>query len=284
MKYPQVKNKSVLITGCSSGIGLATAELLKTNGWNVIPTARKTTDLDMLRAKGFEPIQCDVANPESVETAAQHTLKMFDGTIGALINNAGIAQMGAVEDLSREALTRQFEVNFFGAHDLTTRFLPVFRNQGWGRIVNVSSVYGRVVAPMVGAYCASKYAMEALSDAMRIELRACGIAVSLIEPGPIITEFRNNAARHSLENLDVEKGRFGKKYQRKLNHVQKKAPKQDYFSKPPEAVAKKILHALESNRPHIRYCVTIPAHLSAVLRRILPSSWMDAILAKSART
>jgi len=283
MKYPHIAEKKVLITGCSSGIGLATAERLKRNGWQVIPTARKQEDLDMLSELGFQPLACDVADPESVEEMAHKALEMLGGTIGALVNNAGIAQMGAIEDLTRAALTRQFEVNVFGAQDLSNRIIPTMQAQGWGRIVNVSSVYGRVVAPMVGAYCASKYAMEALSDAMRIELRSCGIAVILIEPGPIVTEFRKNAAEHSLQNLDIEKGRYGDKYRRKLNKAKAK-PKAPPFSLPPDAVAKKIEQALTANSPGSRYYVTLPAHAASVLRRILPTSLLDRVLAKSART
>lgn len=283
MKYPSVQSRTVLVTGCSSGIGLATALYLKNNGWQVFPTARKDADLAMLQEEGFTAIACDVADPPSVEKAVEATLAASSGQLGAVVNNAGIAQMGAVEDLSREALVRQFETNVFGPHELTHKLIPVFRSQGWGRIVNVSSVYGLIAAPMFGAYCASKYAMEALSDAMRIELRACGVAVSLIEPGPILTAFRKNAANHSTRNLDLSAGRYAQKYERKLSNVDQQMDTPKPFSKPPEAVARKILHAVESNRPRIRYTVTFPAQMAAILRRVLPPTWLDALLAKSAR-
>jgi short-subunit dehydrogenase len=174
-------------------------------------------------------------------------------------------------------------VNVFGAQDLTNRLIPLFREQGFGRIVNVSSVYGLVTAPLVGNYCASKYAMEAFSDAMRLELRRAGIAVSLIEPGHIVTAFRRNAARISQDRLDFEKGIFGKKYARKFKKVVETDQKGNRFAKPPEAVAAKICHALESKRPRIRYYVTLPAHLAAFMRRFTPTSLVDRILQNSAK-
>ena len=176
MKAPVVHVKNVLVTGCSSGIGLATARVLRGRGWNVIPTARKREDLDALRADGFTPVELDVADAESVKRAAARALEIFGGRIGGVVNNAGFGQAGAVEDLSREVLRYQFEVNFFGAHDLTNRFIPIFRKQGWGRIVNISSVLGRVVIPFYGSYCATKFAMEALSDALRVELCDSGVS------------------------------------------------------------------------------------------------------------
>lgn len=274
--------RRVLVTGCSSGIGRATAEVLRARGWQVYPTARRLEDLEQLRLAGFQPVKLDVADPASVEEAVDDALELSEGRLGAVVNNAGVAQFGAVEDLTREAVRRQFEVNTFGALDLTNRLIPHFREQGRGRIVNVSSVYGRVTAPMVGCYCASKYAMEAFSDAMRIELRAEGIAVSLIEPGPIFSAFRTNSADHSVEAIDMHAGRFETRYQRRMAKA-KAGQRKDLFTKPPEAVAAKIAHALESAHPQSRYCVTIPAYLGAFLRRFAPDSLLDRMLVKSAR-
>jgi NAD(P)-dependent dehydrogenase (short-subunit alcohol dehydrogenase family) len=237
----------------------------------------------MLRADGFDPISLDVADPGSVADAVRVALGLCGGRLGGLVNNAGYAQFGAVEDLSREALRRQFETNVFGMQELTNLLTPTFREQGWGRIVNVSSVYGRIAAPLVGAYCASKYAMEALSDSMRIELRGSGVAVSLIEPGPIVTEFRRNAASRSADHLALEQGRFGQKYARSFRRAQEKGNEPKPFSAPPEAVAKRVLHALSSPRPRRRYCVTLPAYAVAVARRVAPDALLDALLAKSAR-
>jgi short-subunit dehydrogenase len=209
-------------------------------------------------------------------------LSLSDGKLGGLVNNAGVAQFGAVEDLTRDAVRRQFEINTFGALEVSNRLIPHFRSCGKGRIVNVSSVYGRVTAPMVGCYCASKYAMEAFSDAMRIELKTEGIAVSLIEPGPIYSDFRTKSADHSIAAIDMHGGRYEARYERRMRKA-KAGQKKDFFTRPPEAVAVKIAHALESGRPRSRYCVTIPAYLGAFLRRFAPDSLLDRLLTKSAR-
>jgi NAD(P)-dependent dehydrogenase (short-subunit alcohol dehydrogenase family) len=279
--YPHVR-RCVLVTGCSSGIGLATAEVLQYRGWHVIPTARHDTDLAMLAEKGFKPVRLDLADTASVEACAREAIALSEGGIGALVNNAGVAQYGAVEDLTRAALERQFAVNTIGVQDLTNRLIPHFREHGKGRIVNVSSVYGRVTAPMVGAYCASKYAMEALSDAMRVELRPENIAVVLIEPGPILSAFRNKSADHSTANIDMEQGRYGERYRCRMERA-KQPQRKDFFTKPPETVAVKIARALEAKRPGSRYCVTVPAYAGAFLRRFAPDILLDRLLANSAR-
>lgn len=284
MRHPPVGAKTVLVTGCSSGIGQATARVLAEEGWKVLPTARSDGDLEELRAEGFDPIRLDLGDSASVTEAARMALELAGGTLGALVNNAGYAQLGAVEDLSRAALRRQFEANVFGMQELTNLLIPTFRRQGFGRIVNVSSVYGRISAPLVGAYAASKYAMEALSDSMRVELRGSGVAVSLIEPGPIVTKFRRNAASQSADHLAPGEGRYGEKYARKLRSGQEgEGDKPKPFSAPPEAVAKRILHALTSSRPKRRYCVTLPAYLVAAARRLAPDALVDALQANSAR-
>lgn len=283
MRYPLVTAKTVLVTGCSSGIGLATSLHLREHGWSVLPTARRSEDLDMLAQLGFAPIELDLGDETSVADAASAALDRCHGALGALVNNAGFAQYGAVEDLSREALRRQFEVNVFGMQQLTNHLVPPLRDQGRGRIVNVSSVYGRVSAPMVGAYCASKYAMEALADAMRVELRGSGIALSLIEPGPIETEFRRNAAAQSRASLESHAGRFAARYESSFRRAQETTHRKKPFSAPPEAVAAKIRHALTSARPRRRYCVTVPAYLGAFVRRFAPDALLDLLLKNSAR-
>jgi NAD(P)-dependent dehydrogenase (short-subunit alcohol dehydrogenase family) len=275
MKRPKIEEKKVLVTGCSSGIGLATARVLRARGWQVVPTARKDEDLAMLRADGFTPVRLDVADEKSVSAAAAEALKFFDGKIGALVNNAGFGQAGAVEDLTRDTLVYQMNVNFIGAHDLTTRFIPVMRRQGWGRIVNVSSVLGKIVNPMYGSYSASKYAMEALSDAMRVELWTSGIGVILIEPGPIVSEFRRNAAEHAQSSLDLKNAVFGGYYEKEIQRRIRQQKKPDLFTLAPEAVAEKILHALESPSPKRRYRVTIPAYLGTWAARFVPDCILD---------
>lgn len=277
MKRPAVKTKNVLVTGCSTGIGLATARLLRERGWNVIPTARKDEDLAKLRAEGFTPVRLDVTDEASVTAAVAETMKLFGGVIGALVNNAGYGQAAAAEDHTRATLDLQMNTNFIGPHDLTTRFIPAMRRQGWGRIVNVSSVLGFITIPFYGAYCASKYAMEALTDAMRLELTHSGIGVSLIEPGPIETNFRPTAAAQTTATM-IGKGRhFEKFYERELQRRATGDKKPNPFTLPPESCAAKILHALESARPKPRYRVTIPTYFSLFATRFLPACILDAV-------
>ena len=197
MKKAPVKIKTVLVTGCSSGIGLATARLLRDRGWQVAPTARKTADLDMLRAEGFDPIALDVTDSASIADAASAVLARFGGQLGAIVNNAGFGLTSAIEDAPRAMLRDVFEVNVFGLQELTARFIPLFRKQGYGRIVNVSSVLGELSLPFAGVYSASKFAVEALSDALRRELFDSGIAVSVVQPGPIETRFSENLAHRT---------------------------------------------------------------------------------------
>jgi len=281
MRRPVVRNRTVLVTGCSSGIGKATADHLRESGWRVLATARSDEDLDELKARGFDALQLDLADGVSVGNCAQRTLSLAAEGLGGMVNNAGFAQPGAVEDLSRDALRRQFEVNVIGLQDLTNRLVPTLRDQGWGRIVNVSSVYGRIVAPLVGAYCGSKFALEALSDALRIELWDSGVGVSLIEPGAIISDFRRNAATVAQESLDAAGSEFGDTYERKIVRKKDKEQKESFFCRPPEAVAVKILHALESSRPRRRYGVTPAAGVVAVMRRIAPDALLDLLLRRS---
>ena len=189
-RYPAVADKVAVVTGASTGIGRATARLLKSRGWRVFPTARSRTDLDLLRGEGFQPVELDLADSDSVEYAAKEVLELAQGAVGAVVNNAGYGQPGALEDLSRAALRKQFETNVIGTLDFTNRFIPVLRTQKSGRIVLVSSVVGRVAVPFLGAYSASKFALEAIGDGLRMELGPAGISVSLVEPGPIKTCFR----------------------------------------------------------------------------------------------
>ncbi len=278
MAFPPVQSKTVLVTGCSTGIGWATAHVLRAAGWQVFPTARKAADLEKLRAAGFTPVTLDIASGESVRAAAAGTLQLTGGKLGALVNNAGYGQPGALEDLSRAALREQFETNVVGLQDLTNQFIPLFRQQGWGRIINVSSVVGRLPLPLMGAYCASKYALEALSDCLRLELRGSGVAVSIVEPGPIKTDFRPNAAAAGWKHLaDLKHSRFAGYYRR--NAEEPHRPKtRDRFELPPEAVSEKILHAMVADNPRTRYPVTLVAWAGAALRRVAPDALMDQLL------
>ena len=280
MRIPAVQSRTVLITGCSSGIGAATAEALRAAGWRVFPTARAAGDLDALRAQGFEPIALDLADPASVDAAAAAVLAPTDGALGALVNNAGYCQAGALEDVSRAALRAQFETNVFGLHQLTRALLPAFRRQGCGRIVHVGSVLGRLATPMVGSYCASKFAVEALADALRIELRGSGIWVALVEPGAILSRFRKNAAEALDRSVDRAQSGFGDVYAHEIERRRRQIKKPDLFTRPPEEVARKIRHALESPRPKRRYGVTLAAPLADLAARFIPQAWTDPVLAR----
>ena len=280
MSIPPVQARTVLVTGCSSGIGAATALFLREAGWQVLPTARKPDDLDALRAQGFVPVALDVADGASVESAVREVRERTGDRLGALVSNAGFCQAGAMEDVSRDALRAQFETNVFGAHQLTCALVPVFRRQGFGRIVNVGSILGRMSAPMLGAYCASKFALEALSDALRIELRNTGVWVALVEPGAILSRFRRNAAEALDRTVDRSRSGFGDVYAHEIERRRRQVKKQDLFTRPPEEVARKILHALESPRPRRRYRVTLPAHLAEFAARFIPQAWTDPLLAR----
>ncbi len=282
MKLPLVQHKTVLITGCSTGIGATTALILKERGWQVIPTARKEEDLESLTRVGFQPVKMDMADPDSVAAGCKAALDQTNGQLSALVNNAGFGQSGALEDLSREHIRYQFEVNVFGLQDLTNRLIPTFRQQGYGRIVHISSVVGRLSVPFLGTYSASKFAVEALADAQRVEMHGSGVGVILVEPGPIITEFRRNAARRAAETLKLNDSPNGQLYREELDRraAQQKSP--NWINKSPEDVADKIVHALESPRPKRRYAITIPAYAGEFLRRFVPVPIIDGLLARKA--
>jgi len=283
MKLPLVEAKSVLITGCSTGIGAAAARLLRDRGWLVIPTARKAEDLDRLRQEGFEPIAMDMADGDSVAAGADAALHRCGGRLGALINNAGFGQSGALEDLRREHLEYQFQTNVFGLQDLTNRLVPTFRQQGYGRIVHISSVVGRLSIPFLGCYSASKFAVEALADAQRVELSGSGVGVILVEPGPIITEFRRTASKRALETLDADDSIHGTLYKTEIKARVERQKQPDWINKSPEDVARIIIHAIESKRPKRRYLITIPAYAGEWIRRYVPVAVVDALFARKLR-
>ena len=272
-------DKSILITGCSSGIGLCVAEGLKTRGYRVFATARKETDARRLRADGFESLRLDLTDSDSITAAVDEILARTDGTLDALFNNGAYGQPGAVEDLSRDALRAQFETNLFGSHELTNQILPVMRRQGHGRIIQNSSVLGFVALRYRGAYNASKYALEGLSDTLRLELAGTDIHVSLIEPGPVSSRFRENAFKAYQENIDPDNSVHRDKYLAMEVRLKTEGPAVP-FTLPPEAVLKKVIHALESRRPRARYYVTFPTYLFGFLKRVLSDRLLDRILYK----
>jgi len=277
MRYPDVVHKNAIVTGCSTGIGLATAQRLRDCGWNVIATARKAEDLAMLEREGFRAVPFDAGDPRSTEHAASEILSIFQGHIGALVNNAGFGQVGAMEDLTRSLMDYQFQVNVIGLQDLTNRLIPAMRRDGCGRIVNISSVLGRITIPYLGIYSASKFALEAMSDALRVELHGSGIGVSLIEPGPISTAFGENAARRAASTIQPDSTPHVNFYRKEVERRANLKQKPEIGTLPPEAVAEKIRHALESRHPERRYKVTILAYAGAMLARFAPDSLLDWI-------
>jgi NAD(P)-dependent dehydrogenase (short-subunit alcohol dehydrogenase family) len=277
-----ITTKSILITGCSSGIGHSVALGLKQRGWRVFATARREVDVANLRQEGLEALRLDLNDSYSIVAAIENVLAATGGTLDALFNNGAYGQPGAVEDLSRGVIRAQFETNLFGPLELTNRIIPVMRRQGHGRIIQCSSVLGLAAMPYRGAYNASKFAIEGLTDTLRLELQGTGIHVCLIEPGPITSQFRANAYAMFKRNIDRTHSAHRAYYEGVERRLAKKGPAQP-FTLSPEAVLEKVIHALESPRPKIRYYVTIPTYLFAILRRLLPYHWLDKVLLAASR-
>lgn len=269
----------MLITGCSSGIGLCVAQGLQQRGYRVFATARRHEDVERLSAEGLESLQLDLADSTSINKAVDEVLQRTGGTLYALFNNGAYGQAGAVEDLRRDVLRQQFETNLFGWHELTCRVLPVMRRQGYGRLIQNSSVLGIIALPFRGAYNASKFAVEGLTDTLRLELRETNIQISLIEPGPIESRFRANSFKAYQDNIDRDRSPFRDVYQAMEQRLQKQGPAVP-FTLPPEAVLKKVIHALESRRPKPRYYVTFPTYLFGYLKRVLSTRLLDKLLAR----
>lgn len=268
--------KPILITGCSSGIGHVAANALRERGYRVFASARKQADCDRLTSEGFESLRIDLDDSRSIRTGVELLLAQTGGRIYALFNNGAYGQPGAVEDLDRDALRAQFETNLFGWHELTRQLIPSMRRQGEGRIIQNSSVLGLVALPYRGAYNASKFALEGLSDTLRMELHGSGVHVSLIEPGPIESRFRANSLSMFEKYIDVANSVHRHNYQATLKRLRTKGAAVP-FTLPPEAVVRRLIHALESPRPRARYYVTLPTYLLGNLKRILSSRALDWI-------
>ena len=272
--------RSVLVTGCSSGIGRYVAEGLQARGYRVFASARRAGDLEELQRHGLEPVELHLDRPESVRAAASQVLAACDGALYGLFNNGAYGQPGAVEDLSWEVLEAQLRTNLLGWHELTRLLVPAMRRRGEGRIVQNSSVLGLVAMPYRGAYNCSKYALEGLTDTLRLELHGSGIHVSLIEPGPIESRFRANAHAKFIENIDAEASVHRDNYRAMIARLEHEGAT-TRFTLPPEAVLEKVIHALESPRPRARYAVTTPTHVFAFLRRLLSTAQLDWLLRKA---
>ena len=271
--------RSILITGCSSGIGLDAARGLQARGWRVFATCRQEADCERLRGEGLESFRLDYADEDSLAEAVAEVTARTGGRLDALFNNGAFACPGAVEDLPRGALRAIFEVNLFGSHDLTRRVIPLMRAAGQGRIINCSSVLGLVAAKWRGAYVATKFAMEGLTDVLRIEMRGTGIEVILIEPGPVTSNIRKNAIVHFERWIDWQGSARSAQYA-SLRHRLYESRGPDRFELPPSAVTAQLIRALESRRPKARYYVTLPTHLMGVLRRLLPVRALDWLIAR----
>lgn len=270
-------NKPILISGCSSGIGYVVAHALKQRGYRVFASARKAEDVERLAQEGLETVQLDLDDSTSIKQAVAQVLEATDGKLYGLFNNGAYGQPGAIEDLSRDVLRQQFETNLFGWLELTNLIIPTMRQQGAGRIIQNSSILGIINLPYRGAYNASKFALESLSDTLRMELHGSGVYVSLIEPGPITSKFRANAQAMYQKNIDREHSAHRDYYQ----GVDKRLNKQGDASShtlPPEAVLKRVIHALESSSPKARYPVTTPTYIATIASRLLPVSLMDKLL------
>lgn len=276
-----MSDKTILITGCSSGIGYDAAHGLKARGWRVFATCRKPEDCARLEAEGLESFPLDYSDEASIAAAVDETLRRTGGALDALFNNGAFASPGLAQDLPRGALRAIFETNLFGQADLTNRLLPVFQQQGHGRIVWNSSVLGLVALRARGAYVATKFAMEGLVDAYRIENRAHGIHHVLIEPGPVTSEIRRNAIPHFERWIDWRNSRDRRFYEELLMpRLYDRNTTPDGFELPASAVTAKLAHALESRKPRARYFVTTPTYMMNIARRVLPTRALDMFLRK----
>lgn len=273
--------KSILITGCSSGIGLDAAQTLRERGWRVFASCRKQADCDRLRAMGFDSPLIDYEDEATIDAGLAAVLQETGGTLDALFNNGAYAIPGAMEDVPSAALRAIFQANVFGWHHLTRAVIPVMRAQGHGRIVQCSSVLGLSVMKWRGAYSASKFALEGLTDTLRLEMRDTPIDVILIEPGPIDTKFRANAIAPFERWIDWEASARAEQYRKQLRkRLYEPKTKKDAFELPPSAVTQKLIHALEAPRPKPRYYVTTPTYIAGALRRLLPTRALDWVLSR----
>ncbi len=278
MAEPQ---KTILITGCASGIGYGVACDLRDRGWRVFASCRKAEDCERLKREGFSSPRIDYQDPQSIEDGLAEVLETTGGTLDALFNNGAYGLPGAVEDLPTDGLREIFEANVFGWHELTRRTIPVMRAQGHGRIIQNSSVLGLVPLNWRGAYVATKYALEGLTDTLRLEMHGSGIHVVLIEPGPITSKIRVNSIPHFERWIDWRASHHAAFYEATLiKRLYADTDKKDPFERAPDAVTRKVIHALESPRPRPRYYVTTPTHIMGTLKRLLPTRTLDWLIRK----
>ena len=276
-----MSEKSVLITGCSSGIGYDAAIGLRDRGWRVFASCRKPEDCARLQGEGFDSPLIDYEDETTITSGLAEVLAATGGTLNAVFNNGAYGVPGAVEDLPSGALRAIFQANLFGYHELTRQVIPVMRAQGHGRIVNCSSVLGLVAMRWRGAYNATKFAMEGLTDTLRIEMHDTPIDIILIEPGPITSKIRQNSIPHFEKWIDWETSPRADEYRTGLKKRLYEDRGKDQFELPASAVTKKLAHALEAPRPKPRYYVTTPTYIMGTLRRLLTTRGLDRILRKA---
>jgi NAD(P)-dependent dehydrogenase (short-subunit alcohol dehydrogenase family) len=274
--------RTILITGCSSGIGRCAALGMRERGWRVFATARRPEDISALGAAGVEPLYLDYADEASISAAAEEVLAATGGTLDALFNNGAYSQPGAIEDLPTHALREQFDANFFGWHELTRRMIPVMRRQGSGRIIMNSSILGFIALGFRAAYNCTKFAVEAYADTLRIELAGAGVHVAVIQPGPIRTNIGKTAARHARKNIDIENSIHRDFYRRRIASLERGGGN-TLGELGPEAVLNVLVHACESPRPRPRYRVTTPTKAMSLAVRLLPKRQLHALLLRATR-
>ena len=272
--------KTVLMTGCSSGIGYDAAHGMAARGWRVFATCRQEKDCARLRDEGLESFSLDYEKEDSLREAVAETLRRTGGTLDALYNNGAYAIPGAVEDLPRDALRAIYEANLFGYHDLTRLIIPIMRTQGHGRIVNCSSVLGFTPRKWRGAYVSTKFALEGLTQTLRLEMQDTPIHVSLIQPGPITSDIRQNSIPHFEKWIDWRGSARADQYENALIKRLYESRGPDRFELPADAVTIKLAHALEAKTPRYNYYVTRPTYMMVALKRVLPARLFEWVVAK----
>jgi len=271
---------TILITGCSTGIGYHCAHQLHNQGYQVIANCRQAEDVARLKDEGLNSFQLDLSDSQSIDLALEQILEFTQGKLDALFNNGAFGLPGAVEDLSREAMEFQFQTNVFGTQELTNKVIRILRNNGGGKIIYNSSILGFAAMQYRGAYNASKFAIEGFADTLRLEVKQDNIQISLIEPGPIISNFRKNAYEQFKRWIDKDQSAHKANYQAMIDRLETVGPSAP-FTLGPDAVTESVIHALKSKNAKIRYRVTTPTKAFAVFKRLLPNRWLDFLLIKA---
>jgi len=269
-------NSTILITGCSSGIGYQTALYLREKGYTVFATARKEEDVSRLQKLGLTSFLLDVTKHQTITDTLNKVLEITGGKLDIVFNNAGFGQPGALEDVSTNVLKEQFETNVFGLHEVTIQVLKIMKKQGYGTIIQHSSVLGIISLKLRGAYNASKYAIEGLTDTLRLELRNTNINITVLNTGPVTSDFRKNAIQKTLDNIDIDNSRFKEDYYKSMSADKSTVP----FNLEAIEVAKIVEKITKTKKVNPRYYITKATYILGFAKRILSSSKLDSILNK----